>query len=551
MKDKIFHSVVRMMALILCVSMALIIYILNGHFIELETDRLQTEAIIAAAAVEEHPNKDFLETINTGTYRLTLVGPDGTVLYDSRADASKMENHSNREEIKEAMANGTGSSSRHSDTFGKNTIYQAQKLKDGSVIRISEDYDTIGSLTVRMIGPIIVILLGAIVVSSIVAGRLGSKIADPINKLDLDHPLDADTYVEISPLLVKIDKQNAQIQEQLEQLHQKRKEFDSVTSNMNEGLVLINTEEEIVSINRAAIDMFGAEKDAHTISQACRIPEMGQLVKDLFEKGSAEITCKIGSRMVQLSGHSITSYGTLTGADIIAYDITEEYEAEQTRREFTANVSHELKTPLQSIMGSAELLENHLVQPQDQDNFIHKIRFEAKRMLDLIDDIIRLSQLDENAPVEVSTLYLNDLAKEASEAVSTLADTKHVSIVLDTKPVKVKANSRLVYEIFFNLMDNAIRYNKENGTVTVKTYTEGNEAILAVSDTGIGIPKDSLYRIFERFYRVDKSHSRATGGTGLGLSIVKHAAAISKGKVGVKSEVGKGSTFSVRFPLVK
>ena len=539
------------MTLILCVSMALIIYILNGHFISIEQERIQTEARIAAAALENDPSEEFLKSINTGNYRLTLVGTDGSVLYDSKADASKMANHSDREEIMEAMANGEGSASRHSDTFGKNSIYEAIKLKNGTVIRVAEDYDTIGILTARMIGPIILILFGGIVVSSLVAGKLGSKIADPINELDLDHPLDADAYEEISPLLVKIDKQNSQIKEQLEQLHQKRKEFDSVTANMNEGLVLINTEEEIVSINRAAIDMFNADPKARTITQACRIPEMSRLIKDLFENGSAEITCKIGSRMVQLSGHSITSYGTLTGADIIAYDITEEYEAEQTRREFTANVSHELKTPLQSIMGSAELLENHLVQPQDQDNFVHKIRFEAKRMLDLIDDIIRLSQLDENAPVEVCSLYLNDLAKEAGEAVSTLAKTKNVSIVMDVQPAKVKANSRLIYEIFFNLMDNAIRYNKENGTVTVKTYVEGNEAVLSVSDTGIGIPADSLYRIFERFYRVDKSHSRATGGTGLGLSIVKHAAAISKGKVGVKSEVGKGSTFSVRFPLAK
>lgn len=538
------------MALILCASMALIIYILNNHFITIEEDRLTAEAQIAAAAMEADPD-EFLDHVNTDGYRLTWIDSDGTVLYDSKVDASKMENHSSREEVTEALSSGEGSSVRYSDTIATRTIYHAVKLSDGTIIRVAEDYDTVGILTLRMLSPILIVLIGAIIISSLVANKLGSAIASPINSIDLDHPLDADTYDEISPLLVRIDRQNAQIKEQLDQLHQKKKEFNSVISNMNEGMILINTHEEILSINTAAIKMFHADPEVKTITQACRIPEMGQLVKDLFDNGSAEIICTIGGRTLQLSGHAITSHGVLTGADIIAYDITEEYEAEQTRREFTANVSHELKTPLQSIMGSAELLENHLVQPQDHDSFIHKIRFEAKRMLDLIDDIIRLSQLDENAPVEVSSLNLADLANEAKEAVSSLAEKKKVTITLETAPARIRANSRLVYEVIFNLMDNAIRYNRENGSVTVRTYTEGNEAVISVSDTGIGIPEDSLNRIFERFYRVDKSHSRATGGTGLGLSIVKHAASISKGHISVTSEVGSGSCFTVRFPAAE
>lgn len=550
MKKKIFRYVVRSMALILCASMFLIIYVLNNHFISIEEERLRTEGELAAAAMEADPD-GFLEHVNTDGFRLTWIDADGTVLYDSRVSAEQMENHSSREEIAEAHADGEGSSIRYSDTIATRTIYQAFRLSDGTIIRVAEDYDTVGILTLRMLSPILIILLGAIAVSGLIASRLGSEIADPINRLDLDHPLEADTYEEISPLLVRIDRQNAQIRTQLEQLHQKKKEFNSVVSSMNEGLILINTHEEILSINNAAVKMFQTDPEAKTITQACRIPEMARLVRDLFENGSAELTCTIGGRILQLSGHAITSYGTLTGADIIAYDITEEYEAEQTRREFTANVSHELKTPLQSIMGSAELLENHLVQPQDQDRFLHKIRFEAKRMLDLIDDIIRLSQLDENAPAETNVLDLRDIAEEASEAVSTLADEKKVHVRLNTGPASVLANSRLIYEIIFNLMDNAIRYNHENGSVTVETFTEGPEAVLRVSDTGIGIPGESVSRIFERFYRVDKSHSRETGGTGLGLSIVKHAVSISGGKISVTSEPGSGSCFTVRFPAAR
>lgn len=538
------------MALILCVSMALIISILNNYFITSEQNRLASEARLASAGMETDP-ENYLNNIDTDGYRLTWIDTDGTVLFDSSTTESTMENHGDREEVKEAFAEGEGSASRLSETIGLRTIYHAIRLNDGTVIRIAEDYDTVGILTFRMLSPILIVLVGAIAVSSFIANKLGSAIANPINTIDLDHPLEADTYEEIAPLLVRIDKQNDQIREQLDQLHQKKKEFNSVISNMNEGLILINTHEEIISINSAAMQMFHTDPTVKTITQACRIPEMSELVKNLFIHGSAETTCTIRGRRLQLSGHAITSYGVLTGADIIAYDITEEYEAEQTRREFTANVSHELKTPLQSIMGSAELLENHLVQPKDQDNFIHKIRLEAKRMLNLIDDIIRLSQLDEGAPVETNVLNLSDMANEAKEAVSTIAEQKGVTLHMDLQPAKIRANNRLVYEIIFNLMDNAIRYNKENGTVTVQTYADGNDAIVSVSDTGIGIPEDAINRIFERFYRVDKSHSRSTGGTGLGLSIVKHAVSLCKGQITVKSRPNEGSTFTVRFPIAR
>lgn len=550
MKKKIFRYVVTSMAAILCVSMALTIYILNNYFITSEQSRLASEARLASAGMETDP-QNYLSNIDTDGYRITWIDTDGTVLFDSETSIDTMENHSDRKEVKEAFSEGEGSSSRLSETIGLRTIYYAIKLNDGTIIRIAEDYDTVGILTIRMLSPILIVIVGAIAVSSFIANKLGSAIANPINTIDLDHPLEADTYEEVAPLLIKIDKQNDQIREQLDQLHQKKKEFNSVISNMNEGLILINTHEEIISINNAAVQMFHTDPTVKTITQACRIPEMSDLVKKLFTDGSAETACTIRGRRLQISGHAITSYGVLTGADIIAYDITEEYEAEQTRREFTANVSHELKTPLQSIMGSAELLENHLVQPKDQDNFVHKIRFESKRMLDLIDDIIRLSQLDEGTPVETNVLNLSDMANEAKEAVSTIAEQKHVTLHMDLQPAKIRANNRLIYEIIFNLMDNAIRYNKENGSVTVQTYMDGNESVVSVSDTGIGIPEDAINRIFERFYRVDKSHSRATGGTGLGLSIVKHAVSLCKGQISVKSRPGEGSVFTVRFPAAR
>ena len=548
MRKKIFQYVCKYMAIVLAVSMAAIIFTLHNHFISLEQDRLRSEAQIALAGLETD-SKNFLQNIHKDSqFRFTWINTDGTVLYDSEADASKMENHLDREEVQQALADGEGTSIRLSDTIAQKTIYYAVKANDGTVLRLSRNYDTIGILTLRMMSPILIILIGSFILSSLLANKLSRDIASPINQLDLDHPLDAKTYEEITPLLIRIDTQNSQIEEQLNQLHQKKKEFQTVIGNISEGLILINPKGEILSINEAALNLFHTSS-VSSIYDITKDDKFTNTIASVLHGNVSDCVLHLLDRTLHISCHPVTSHKVQTGASILVYDITEEYEAEQTRREFTANVSHELKTPLQSIMGSAELLENHLVKKEDEPKFLQKIHSESSRMLTLIDDIIRLSELDEgNVADEQTTIQIKDLAREAYEAVHTAANKKQITINIDLQDSPVRCNSRLLYEIAYNLLDNAIKYTNENETVQMKTYCDQQNAYLLVEDNGIGIPHESLNRIFERFYRVDKSHSRETGGTGLGLSIVKHAVNLCHGKISVTSEVNKGSTFKVVFP---
>lgn len=550
MRKKIYQYVCKYMAIVLLIAMAFIIFTLHNYFISLETSQLKSEAQLAVTGIE-NSDTTYLHSLNSDIdYRLTWIDADGNVLYDTEVkDVSTMENHADREEVRKALQEGEGSSIRYSDTIGQKTIYYAIKATDGTVVRIGKDYDTIGVLTLRMSSPILLILIGSFILSSILANKLSKDIARPINQIDLDHPLDTQTYEEITPLLIRIDKQNSQIEQQLQELHQRKKEFQSVTDNISEGFILMNMQAEILSINEAARNVFHTDSTLTDVYSICPETAFQQAIQTVLQGTACEKVLKLEDMTLQLSCHPILSHKVQTGASLLAYDITEEYEAEQTRKEFTANVSHELKTPLQSIMGSAELLENHLVKKEDETEFLHKIREESSRMLTLIDDIIRLSELDEGTTVEqVTPLQVSDLTQEAYEAVHSLAKKKQITIHLSLEDSSVRANSRLIYEIAYNLMDNAVRYTDENGEIQVHTYSDQDYAYLVVKDNGIGIPHESLNRIFERFYRVDKSHSRETGGTGLGLSIVKHAVHLCNGKISVTSEVGKGSTFKVIFP---
>jgi two-component system phosphate regulon sensor histidine kinase PhoR len=547
MRKKIFRVTAISMAVILSLAMFVMILVLNHHFITVEEDRMADEAALAAAGVNAG-GEDYLNSLDAQDYRITWIDSDGSVLYDSQANASEMENHKNREEFIEAELDGTGEDIRYSDTLSQRTIYYAVKCSDDTVIRIAETYDTVGILTLKMLSPILVILLIAIFGTSFLASKLSRDIAKPINEVDLDHPLAHKTYEEITPLLTRIDKQNKQIEEQIEQLHQRKKEFEAVTKNINEGLILINMNEDILSVNEAAMDLFDLDEQPQKITAFTDDPKFAELLKDVMMNRPAEVYLKGSDITLKVDGNPIHSHGAQTGASILVQDVTEQYEAEEVRRQFTANVSHELKTPLQSIMGYSELMENHLVDPKDHDAFVRKIHDEACRMLQLIDDIIRLSQLDEGNVVDVNRLNLRDVAREASEAVAQEAADHKIALQFDTKDAWIMANDRLAYEIVYNLMDNAIRYNKEGGYVKVSSFVHEEEAIITVADNGIGIPRESLNHIFERFYRVDKSHSRATGGTGLGLSIVKHAVQLTHGRISVQSKMNQGTVFTVRFP---
>lgn len=543
MKKKLFKNILLSMIVTLTVCMSLMILVLNKNFVKIEIGQLAKEATLASSGVE-NDGESYLESINDPDYRITWLDSAGNVLYDTQVNSATMENHSSREEFKKAMNEGEGSSIRYSSTMLQQNIYYAVKLSDNTVLRVAETYDSVLSLTLRLLTPILWIYILAIAISGFLANYLAKRISKPINEIDLDHPLSKPSYEEIQPLLKRVDSQNKQIKKQMDDLHQKKKEFNSVTDNISEGLILLNKENDVVSINNAARQIFQTE-DKNVILST-------EEIKDLIEKSKqgkeAETILRKDEAIIHVIANPIYSHSVFTGISILAFDVTNTYEAERTRKEFTANVSHELKTPLQTIMGSAELLQNHLVKQDDIPSFYEKIHQESSRMLTLIDDIIRLSQLDESSQVEENTLRINDSAKEAINSLKESAKKKNIQIQTNLNEAFIKANSRLIYEIIYNLIDNAIRYSNNDSSIEVSTYTDIHHAYLKVKDNGIGIPLEDQSRIFERFYRVDKSHSRATGGTGLGLSIVKHAVKLSHGTIALESELNKGSTFTVTFP---
>ena len=543
MKKKLFRNILACMIFTLTICMALMIFVLNKNFVNIEVTQLSKEANLASVGVEKD-GQSYLESIHDSEYRVTWLDSDGSVLYDTQVNSSTMENHSSREEFQKAISDGEGSSIRYSSTMLQQNIYYAIKLDDGTVLRVAETYDTVWLLMIRLLTPILWIYVLAITISGLLSNHLAKKIAEPINAIDLDAPLSNDTYEEILPLLKRVDSQNTQIQKQLDDLHQKKKEFQTVTNSISEGLVLLNTDQDIISVNQAAYQLFQCN-DAKTIIQTEDVQDLIQKVK---QGNEAETTIRKDEAIIRIIANPIYSHSVFTGISILAFDVTNTYEAERTRKEFTANVSHELKTPLQTIMGSAELLQNHLVKQEDVNSFYEKIHKESSRMLTLIDDIIRLSQLDESSEVEESTLRINDSVKEAIISLKESATKKNIKIDTQLEDTFIHANNRLIYEIVYNLIDNAIRYSNNNTSILVSTYSKNHLSYISVQDHGIGIPLEDQNRIFERFYRVDKSHSRATGGTGLGLSIIKHAVKISHGTIHLESELGKGSTFTVSFP---
>lgn len=543
MKKKLFKNILLSMVATLTICMGLMILVLNKNFVKIEVGQLAKEATLASSGVE-NDGESYLESINDPDYRITWLDSAGNVLYDTQVNSATMENHSSREEFKKAMSEGEGSSIRYSSTMLQQNIYYAVKLSDNTVLRVAETYDSVLFLTLRLLTPILWIYILAIAISGFLANYLAKRISKPINEIDLDHPLSKPSYEEIQPLLKRVDSQNKQIKKQMDDLHQKKKEFNSVTDNISEGLILLNKENEVVSINNAARQLFQTEDQNVILS----IEEIKDLIEKAKQGKEAETILRKDEAIIHVIANPIYSHSVFTGISILAFDVTNTYEAERTRKEFTANVSHELKTPLQTIMGSAELLQNHLVKQDDIPSFYEKIHQESSRMLTLIDDIIRLSQLDESSQVEENTLRINDSAKEAINSLKESAKKKNIQIQTNLNEAFIKANSRLIYEIVYNLIDNAIRYSNNDSSIEVSTYTDIHHAYLKVKDNGIGIPLEDQSRIFERFYRVDKSHSRATGGTGLGLSIVKHAVKLSHGTIALESELNKGSTFTVTFP---
>lgn len=550
MTKKIFRSIVLVATSVLLASLVIILSCFYDYFAKLQKQQLKDELYLAAVSVEES-GVLYLQNLSSESFRLTLVAKNGSVIYDTAVDAKTLEDHADREEIKEAFETGQGESVRYSSTMLEKTIYCAKRLSDGSVLRISVNRATVGAIALGMVSPVIAVGIGALILSGVLASRLSKRIVAPLNRLDLEHPLENDSYEELSPLLSRINKQRAQISEQLSELRHKTEEFEQITDNMKEGLVLIDRSENVVSINPAAKKIFSATDDCtgKSFLTVDRSRDFNAAIKSAFENGHSEIRSQKDGRTYQFDISRIDSEECSFGAVILAFDITEHENSEKARREFTANVSHELKTPLQGIIGSAELIENGLVKQEDMPRFVGHIRTEAQRLVNLVNDIIRLSQLDEGVSLPKERIDLLAVAKEAARDLDAAAADKKVSLSVEGESVFVDGIKRLLYEIVYNLGENAVKYNVENGNVVISVAAKNKNAVLTVSDSGIGIAPEHQNRIFERFYRVDKSHSKASGGTGLGLSIVKHAVLQHGGKTEVESEPGKGTVIRVILPL--
>ena len=526
------------------------------------SNQLEDDLALASNGVEL-AGLDYLRAIGrTGSlgadeYRFTWISSDGQVLFDNETNLAYSENHRDRPEFIQAAQTGRSSVTRYSSTLLETTTYYAAKLSDGSILRISASRESVLRVVLLAMLPLLVVLAIAWVFALSHAKYIALKIVKPLNSLDLDNPLDNDVYPEITPLLKRIYTQRQELDAQMLTLQQRADEFDQISRSMSEGLMVLDVNGSIVSINDAAMDMFDLDKSCvgHSFLEVYRTHDFSTAVKNALSSGHEELRLERNGRVVRFSMSRMMSAGTVLGLVILSFDITEKAAAEDMRREFSANVSHELKTPLQGIMGSAELIEAGMAKGDDAKRFASNIRKEASRMVNLVEDIMGLSQLDEGVSSAYEVVDVASVADDVHDELSDVAKAKDVSIEVhsQSRPVEVMGVPRLIHEMLYNLVDNAIKYNVQGGRVDVSVSHQdslgaGNSVVLEVSDTGIGIPKEHLPRVFERFYRVDKSHSRASGGTGLGLSIVKHVVMYHGGKVSVESKLGSGTKFTVVLP---
>ena len=550
MTRRIFRAICLVALAVFLASVTLIMGILYDYFSQVQQDQLRIEAGLAARGVEEN-GAAYFEGLDTQSYRITWIGADGTVLFDSDRDASTMENHLEREEVKQAMVSGYGHSARYSSTLMERLLYSAQRLEDGSVIRLAITLNSVLTIMLGLIQPVLLVSLVAVILALALASRVSKTVVRPLNELNLDEPLNNEGFDELSPLLRRIDSQQRQLKGQALELKQKKDEFLAVTSNMSEGLVLLNSSGTILSINNAALTILDADKSSvgQDILTVNRSLEMQKLLEEARTGQRSETKLCLTGREYQLDASPIISGGNIGGVALLLFDITERENAEQLRREFTANVSHELKTPLHSISGCAELMKNGMVKPEDTVRFAGQIYSEAQRLINLIEDIIRLSRLDEGAEdMQRERIDLYALSGSVIDSLGNEAKENKITVELCGGPAFIWGVRQLVSGMIYNLLDNAIKYNKANGSVKLSVSNEGEFSVVKVSDTGIGIPPEHQSRVFERFYRVDKSHSKEVGGTGLGLSIVKHSAMVHNAKIDLQSTPGKGTSITVRFP---
>ena len=550
MTRRIFKNTLSVALLVLVLCIGLITWVLYGHFENNLRAQLKSSAAYIAQGIELE-GLHYLSSLSGAGGRITWVAANGDVLFDSQVQVSQLENHANREEISEAMENSTGESFRYSDTLSEKTLYYALRLQDGTVLRLSASNSSLLALVWRLVRPMLLIAAAAALLSGFLASKLAKRIMEPINSLDLEHPASCDAYDELAPLLRKMQHQKEEIAARMDALRRSQEELNAITANMNEGLILLGTDETILSLNNSAARVFQADKEKSVGQKLIALNRSSEL----YMVASQALSGKNISATLELRGRCYTLYGSPVpgrkGAVLLILDVTEKQQAEAMRREFSANVSHELKTPLTPISGYAEIIRNGLVEPQDVSRFAGRIYEESNRLLALIRDIIKLSSLDEGSlegqkePVELLELCANVCNRLKDDAAR-----QEVTIRVEGVSAQVFGVRAILDEMIYNLCDNAVKYNKPGGSVVAAVERLPGSVLLSVTDTGIGIPPEQREKVFERFYRVDKSHSKQTGGTGLGLSIVKHGAAYHQASVSLQEAPGGGTRVEVRFPLL-
>ncbi len=550
MTKRIFRSIVLVSGLVLLIGLGFMLAVFRQYFDGQLQKELKQEASYLSLAVEEG-GTDALKNLSSQSERVTLIQEDGTVLFDNKADPSTMENHKDREEIQQAIQNGYGEATRLSSTLGEETVYYAVKLEDGTILRVSTTQYTVISIVLGMLQPVLWIVVLLLILAGIFASRASKAIVEPLNKLDLDNPDLNEPYEEVAPLLGKIGHQQRTIRRQLKDARRQQEEFAMITGHMEEGLLMIDKQTDLLSWNPSALRLLGSKeaKAERSVLSLNRTEPFQKVVETALSGSRAETLLPVNGRFCRISANPVFDEEAVKGAVLLLVDVTESMERENLRREFTANVSHELKTPLTSISGFAEILQGGLVQPKDIQKFAGRIFDEAQRLIVLVSDVIKISQLDEgNVPYESETVDLGEMAKTILDRLSPEAEKNHISLQLEGT-AQIQTVKPILEEVLYNLCDNAVKYNRKDGKVTVSIRQGEDSLILSVSDTGIGIPAGDQPRIFERFYRVDKSHSKEIGGTGLGLSIVKHGAAYLGAALSLESFPNEGSTFTLRFPI--
>ncbi len=553
MTRKIFQSIIAVVISVLLLSLALITGVLYNHFETTMLDQLRTTAQFAEQGVEQE-GMAYFDSLHARNCRVTWIAADGTVKYDNRSDPKTMENHADRQEVREAMENDSGTSVRRSSTLSEHTMYYAKRLSDGTVLRLSMSQRSVLFLMGGMLSPLVFIFLAACLLAGVLSYRVSKKIVKPLSEIDLKHPEQVETYDELSPFLQRIAAQNREIDARMAEIRKQQQEFSMITENMSEGLFVVDRNYQILSYNKSAMQIFGMDpRQEHENLLAVNRSEGFRNAVDSALKGRhAQENLELNGRVYQIIANAVCQPDfaeDMVGAVILVLDVTEKEAQEQYRREFTANVSHELKTPLTSISGIAEIIRNGIVKPEDIPHFAGKIYDESQRLITLIGDIIKLSRLDENqVPMERETVDMLEMARDVVQQLSSVARKSGVTLVANGTHGQVQGVRQVLGEMVYNLCENAVKYNRAGGRVWVDVQQVADHVVLRVKDTGIGIPAAEQGRIFERFYRVDKSHSKAVGGTGLGLSIVKHGAALHHATISVSSEPEQGTEITLTFP---